>query len=310
MVFLLWDGARVIAPQTAIVERCRTAITRSRPLLDGLCKGVISAMRIFAVSDLHTDFRENMWLVEQLSDVSYQRDILITAGDISDRLNTLTSTLALLRAKFRQVFYVPGNHELWVRKESQTSVEKFFRVLALCKRLDIQTSPQKIGAVWIVPLFSWYEPGFDADNSGDLDSLSGWADFYRCKWPGRSEQVCAFFLKMNEAHLRSYDAPVISFSHFLPRRDLLPDVERLRFKGLPKVAGCAALDAQIRRLKSRTHVFGHSHISCDRVIDGVRYIQNPLRYPRERTAADFSMKIIADSDNFMLPPGQAPPCRG
>jgi hypothetical protein len=87
---------------------------------------------------------------------------------------------------------------------------------------------------------------------------------------------------------------VISFSHFLPRRDLLPAAERLRFKGLPKVAGCAALDQQIRHLKSCVHVFGHSHINCDRVIDGVRYVQNPLRYPRERTNTDFPVKIIAD----------------
>jgi hypothetical protein len=75
---------------------------------------------------------------------------------------------------------------------------------------------------------------------------------------------------------------VISFSHFLPRRDLLPAPERLKFKGLPQVAGCTALEGQIRRLKSAVHVFGHSHILCDRVIDGIRYVQNPLRYPRER----------------------------
>ena len=259
----------------------------------------MTAMRILAISDLHTDFHENMSLLEQLSDVTYQRDILIAAGDISDRLNTLKSTLALLRAKFMKVFYVPGNHELWVRKEGYSSVEKFFRVLALCESLDIQTGPEKVGTAWIVPLFSWYEPQFDDDNSGHDDTLSGWTDFYLCKWPARMEQVCAFFLKMNEPRLRSYDGPVISFSHFLPRRDLLPSTDRLKFKGLPKVAGCAALDEQIRRLKSDMHVFGHSHISCDRVIDGVRYVQNPLRYPRERTNADFPVKIIADSANLM-----------
>jgi hypothetical protein len=107
---------------------------------------------------------------------------------------------------------------------------------------------------------------------------------------------------MNERRLHAYDGPVISFSHFLPRRDLLPGVERLRFKGLPKVAGCARLDAQIRSLNASVHIFGHSHISCDRVIDGVRYVQNPLRYPRERTDTAFPLKIIADSDRFTLPP--------
>jgi hypothetical protein len=85
---------------------------------------------------------------------------------------------------------------------------------------------------------------------------------------------------------------VISFSHFLPRRELLPAVANLKFKELPMVAGCLGLDAQIRRLKSRVHVFGHSHISCDRIIDGVRYVQNALRYPRERAGMNFPLKAL------------------
>jgi Icc-related predicted phosphoesterase len=260
-------------------------------------------MRILAISDLHTDFRENKWLLEQLPAGAYQGDALIAAGDISHNVETLQATLVLLRSKFKKVFYVPGNHELWVRKEKCSSVEKFYRVLALCDTLEVQTRPEKVQGVWIVPLFSWYDPDFDEDNSGDVESLSGWADFYLCEWPAGVGEVCQFFLKMNEPHLRTYDGPVVSFSHFLPRRDLLPPRERLRFKGLPLVAGCSALDRQIRQLQSRVHVFGHSHIACDRIIDGVRYVQNPLRYPRERTAADFPIKIILDTDEALA---QAP----
>jgi predicted phosphodiesterase len=260
------------------------------------------AMRILAISDLHADYRENTLLLEQLSDRAFQQDILIAAGDISDRLDTLQSTLTLLRAKFSQVFYVPGNHELWVRRAPHTSIEKFFSVLALCEALDIQTIPACVRGIWVVPLYSWYEPQFDGDNSGDVDSLSGWADFYLCKWPAGMVRVCDFFLKLNEPHLRAYDGPVISFSHFLPRRDLLPSVERLKFKGLPKVAGCAALDGQIRRLRSSVHIFGHSHISCDCLIDGVRYVQNPLRYPRERTQDGFPVKVIFDDQHPVFAP--------
>lgn len=239
-------------------------------------------MRILAISDLHTDFGENKRLLEEVPVGEYQQDILIAAGDISDNLDTLQSTLDILRSRFRQVFYVPGNHELWVRRGASTSVEKFYRVLEVCRALAVHTSPQWIDGWWIVPLFSWYDPQFDEDGSADAESLLGWADFHLCKWPREIGPVCTFFLKMNEPHLRLYGGPVISFSHFLPRRELLPPTERLRFKGLPKVAGCTGIDEQIRRLHSRIHIFGHSHISCDRVIDGVRYIQNPLRYPRER----------------------------
>jgi predicted phosphodiesterase len=239
-------------------------------------------MRILALSDLHVDFPENRLAVERLAEAAAGDEVLIVAGDIADRCAVVAATLRRLRAAFRHVFYVPGNHELWVRDEPWTSLDKFHALRELCARLDVHTQPAKVGGVWIVPLFSWYQASFDVDDRGDRRSLSGWRDFYCCRWPVAVDEVAEFFLGLNEAVLRPYDGPVISFSHFLPRRDLLPSAERLRFKGLPKVAGCAALDAHIRQLKARVHVFGHSHIGCDRLIDGVRYVQQPLRYPRER----------------------------
>ncbi|HEX8557487.1 MAG TPA: metallophosphoesterase [Pyrinomonadaceae bacterium] len=248
-------------------------------------------MRVFAISDLHTDFKENRLLVERLPDDAFKGDALIVAGDVADQLEVIEYTLALLRSKFRQVCFVPGNHELWVRDRAYDSLEKLRRVLETCRRVNVETGPVRMDGLWVVPLFSWYDPRFD-DDERNLEELEGWADFYFCKWPAGVGDVCRHFLDMNEANIRRLDGPVISFSHFLPRRDLLPPTERLRFKSLPKVSGCAPLDGQIRRLKSTTHVFGHSHINTDRVIDGVRYVNNALLYPRERAAATFPLKMI------------------
>jgi Icc-related predicted phosphoesterase len=253
-------------------------------------------MRVFAISDLHTDFKENRLVVEGLPNNTFNRDALIVAGDIADRLGIIESTLALLRSKFRQVCYVPGNHELWVRDEAYDSMEKLRRVLEMCRRINVETNPVRIGGLRVVPLLSWYDREFDSDDDRDIEELEGWADFYFCKWPDGVDDVCQTFLDINEANIRPSDEPVISFSHFLPRRDLLPARQHLRFKNLPKVSGCARLDEQIRRLKSTIHVFGHSHINIDRVIDGVRYVNNPLLYPRERTAAKFPLKMIWGGD--------------
>ena len=239
-------------------------------------------MRVYAVSDLHTDFKDNREMLRRLSPTAHKRDVLLVAGDIADRIETIAETLSVLRARFSQVFYTLGNHELWVRVGGGDSLEKLTRVVALCDELGVQTRPGKAGGLWVVPLFSWYDAGFDVDGSADATELEGWADLYFCKWPERLGPLSEFFLKLNAGRLRRYDGPVISLSHFLPRRDLLPPTARLRFKGLPLVAGCAALDEQIRRLGSAAHVFGHSHINCDRVIDGVRYVQNALKYPKDR----------------------------
>src|ERR1044072_8548286 len=132
-------------------------------------------MRVLAISDLHTDFKENWQLVEQISKSSYKYDVLIVAGDIADQTEVIKRTLALLRSKFKMVFYTPGNHELWVRTESYDSIEKLARILRLCESLDVQTAPARVNNIWIVPLFSWYDLGFDTDKTDG--GLEGWADF-------------------------------------------------------------------------------------------------------------------------------------
>ncbi|MGB0389708.1 MAG: metallophosphoesterase family protein, partial [Ardenticatenaceae bacterium] len=101
-------------------------------------------MRILAVSDLHTDFSHNRLLVEQLSNTLYKNDILIVAGDLSHQLKAIKETLSLLRGKFRQVFFVPGNHDFWVVNQEYNSIEKLITILKLCDSLDVQVRPAKI----------------------------------------------------------------------------------------------------------------------------------------------------------------------
>ena len=249
-------------------------------------------MRIFATSDLHVDFRENRLFIEGLSKVEFCKDVLLVAGDIAHQFELIETVLELLRAKFGQVFYVPGNHELWVREEKGDSLDKFYRIIELCKQLDVQIHPGKAGDYWIVPLFSWYEEEFDLENASAGASLDGWGDFHFCAWPQQVLPVARFFARLNEVHIEPRRENVISFSHFLPRPDLLPAVEHLRFKGLPRVAGCAAIDEQVRALNSALHVFGHSHIRCDHYIERVRYVHHGLGYPRDRREGEFAFKII------------------
>lgn len=70
-------------------------------------------MRVFALSDVHLDFAVNAEWIAALSDWDYRDDILILAGDVTDRLPLLGWCLSILRRRFRNVLFVPGNHELW-----------------------------------------------------------------------------------------------------------------------------------------------------------------------------------------------------
>lgn len=248
-------------------------------------------MRLFATSDLHTDYKENFRWLQEISDSDYRDDALIVAGDISDRSEIIRDTLQLLRSKFRRLLFTPGNHELWVRGGVEyDSIEKLERVLQLCADLDVSTSPVRFEHFWVVPLFSWYDGIFDPELN------NAWADFHFCKWPSSVISLPDYFLHLNQPHLKTYDAPVITFSHFLPREELLPPKEYLRIDWLGSVSVCAALDTQIRQLGSTVHVCGHTHTRVDHVIDGVRYVQNAVRYPKERTATSVPVKLIRGSE--------------
>ncbi|HKP13761.1 MAG TPA: serine/threonine protein phosphatase, partial [Blastocatellia bacterium] len=119
-------------------------------------------------------------------------------------------------------------------------------------------------------------------------------DFHYCKWPQEIRHPHEYLAGLNSPNIKSYDGAVISFSHFLPRLELLPAKEGLRFKGLTQVAGCGLIERQIRELKSAVHVFGHSHINRDCEIEGVRYVQNALAYPAERLTPGLPLKEVWD----------------
>ncbi|GAB4577416.1 MAG: hypothetical protein Fur0022_01470 [Anaerolineales bacterium] len=264
-------------------------------------------MRLYAISDLHTDQPQNRAWVEALPRQAYAHDALLVAGDVHHNLDQLGKTLACLRECFAQVFFVPGNHDVWVHPgEKLDSLTRFEAILKLCDALGVQTSPARVGfsgdsrPVWVVPLFSWYQQpeeglhSLHAPKINEVPSITSlvWGDTTFVRWPDGGFVPGNYFLGLNErACYQVYDAPVITFSHFLPRQDLIWDQPSGRKRPLSasqkgfnfsRVAGDARLDAQIRALGAVRHVYGHQHRNRYRKTDGVTYISHCLGYPYER----------------------------
>lgn len=87
--------------------------------------------------------------------------------------------------------------------------------------------------------------------------------------------------------------PIVTYSHFLPHPSLhrgytmLEHIEgsfalREQLGQMHTAAGTAAAPGNGASPPPHVHVFGHTHFSIDRIIDGVRYVQHPLGNPHER----------------------------
>lgn len=133
------------------------------------------------------------------------------------------------------------------------------------------------------------------------------SDYRRCRWPeplrDDDESVARFFdgkadastfvrgsciaglncdvIPMASRERQRGSTDVVSFSHFLPRIELLPEKRYLYLPTLTKAVGSRFLGDRVRALQPDAHCFGHTHIAWDSTIAGVRYIQAALAYEQE-----------------------------
>eukprot|EP00656_Telonema_subtile_P005129 TRINITY_DN12330_c0_g1_i4.p1 TRINITY_DN12330_c0_g1~~TRINITY_DN12330_c0_g1_i4.p1 ORF type:complete len:412 (+),score=104.93 TRINITY_DN12330_c0_g1_i4:88-1323(+) len=239
---------------------------------------------VWACSDLHTDCRQNMEWLEKLP--YCPSDTIIVAGDVATSTKIIEESLVTLTARFQHVFFVPGNHELWNLDKKSNSGSKFFEILSLCDRLGVHTTPKFVGELLVCPLFSWYKGGDEGLGSGEPGALKQFD--MQCKWPqyissggernALHPDIAEFFAETNVRvlkQLQQQDRPgtraVLSFSHFLPYKELFPGLTAMRH-----VMGCDNIGKQVAECDSDVHVFGHSHLNIDRMINGTRFVQSAL----------------------------------
>lgn len=239
-------------------------------------------MRIFALSDIHIDYAENRAWMMDLSNDDYRDDILILAGDIADIPALIADAFRELTRKFREVLFVPGNHDLWTyRNGIADSLSAFDHVRNIARDHGVHIEPYTAGVLTIIPLNGWYDYSFGMP-SEELSMM--WMDYVACSWPEGCDEksITRRFTDMNREALSIRNNRVITFSHFMPRIDLMPSIipEKRRF--LYPVLGTTILETQIRTIGPRIHIYGHTHVNRRIERDGILYVNNAFGYPREK----------------------------
>lgn len=250
-------------------------------------------MRVFAVSDIHVDYAENLEWVLGLDRNEFAQDILILAGDVTDKMSLLEQVFESLAACFKAVMFVPGNHELWVRDEDfDCSLAKFHAINELCASCGVHSEVFETSGISFVPLYSWYDFSF---GEPDRHLRRAWRDFHACSWPGHLPEVSdvsEHFLSLNIPKLATSNEVVISYSHFLPRIDVMSSKIPMERRNVYPVLGSEALGEQVKQLAPRIHVYGHSHVNQSILIDNIEFVNNAFAYPSESRIARKQLHCI------------------
>lgn len=253
-------------------------------------------MRVFTISDIHVDFEENLRWLNNLSCFDYQNDLLILAGDVTDILPLFEKTLISLRERFLEVLFIPGNHDLWVHRSNvKHSLEKLRLIKTIIIDCGIRIEPFHLTSLSIIPLFGWYDYSFGQPSR---EMIKTWADYLACTWPANYDEqsITEYFISINEPFVTECNTNrfIISFSHFLPRIDVMPCYIPDDKRRLYPVLGTTLLEKQIRRLGSQIHVYGHSHVNNQVMKDNTLYINNAFGYPYETRIAAKELKCILE----------------
>ena len=159
---------------------------RDRPSLERLAPPSARAGRwtVYAVSDLHADVRANADWARALP-VHPPFSALIVAGDVATSPATVVDTLAHLTRKFEEVFWCPGNHELWTPAPPNehhdaghpaNSLGKLKHLIERVSSVGVRVAPTLLpgspspatpddddddaASVVVVPMLSWYDDAF------------------------------------------------------------------------------------------------------------------------------------------------------
>lgn len=237
---------------------------------------------------------------------------IVVAGDVADSFSATLTALAELKRRYTRVFWLPGNHELFLRGDDARAFPdswcKLFARRQACARLGIETSPALVTpSVVVAPLLSWYDGGAffaGTDDPAASSSSSSLRFDAPCDWgPVCEKDVHRVMLSLGKRQLATARAAasgrgdgasvLITATHFLPRRDL-------PFHGgiMQQAMGCVALGAAVlpalgaavlggggggdgpgrQQRQQHIHVYGHSHVNVDRddLGDSVRYVQHSL----------------------------------
>ena len=255
--------------------------------------------RLLAVSDLHVGFTENRKIVARIRPRT-AGDWLVVAGDVGEFAADIEWALGMLRERFAEVIWIPGNHELWTHRREPLrlrGVERYEHLVAMCRGLGVRTPEDQYltwtgpgGPAVIAPLFVLYDYTFLPDGTATrAEALeraratgiiaSDEAMLHADPYPS-TDAWCSARLAATETRLADLPAGArtVLVNHFPLVREL---TRVLRYPVFAQWCGTARTADWPQRFNAVAVVYGHLHIPRTTWHHGIRHVEVSLGYPRE-----------------------------
>lgn len=244
-------------------------------------------------------------------------DVLVIAGDLTyvgddyqDVYDYIVNHEAV-KANFKEVIVVKGNHDFVMRDIFGNMME------SICAKMDddskelfnINDNYDPFNDKWnftkvvgntmfiCTPMFSPVQMNENADMNELAYRYGGYIDFrYIPTWSIEKnnevfEKNAKFIYDMYEANKDKYESFVI-VTHNCPTKKLIPaQFKNSKINDVFTVSAKHPLLDKIKRAKKVKYwLHGHTHSACNRLINGIRYVRNPIGYSYSATKNECNFK--------------------
>lgn len=250
-------------------------------------------MKIWVVSDLHLEFAD---LQEPLDPPD--ADVCAMAGDLCRGIDNGVRWLAKHIAPAMPCVYVAGNHEFY-----KGSIKEGLEAGRATARETpgvhfLENDAVTVGGVRFLGATLWTDFRLDGAPESAMDHARRRMNDYRqIAWqknpwqrflPFHSYRLHQDSKAFLAREMATSPAPTVVVTHHLPHRRSVPE----RFHGDPTNAAYASdLSRIIEEGRPALWVHGHTHNSCDYVLETSRIVSNPKGYGDENDAFDRGLVV-------------------
>lgn len=254
-------------------------------------------MRLFAIGDLHLANKPNRDALINLH--TYPEDWLILAGDIGETSEHLIFALSIITQKFKQIIWVPGNHDLWsspLIKNVKRGEYKYNELVCICREYNVLTPEDAYAEITlrnqkyiIVPTLILYDYSFRPENIS-LDKSVSWAEESgtlctdeELLFPdpyGSIVEWCEKRCEYTESRLKEIPAniPIILVNHY----PLIEEHAQLKY--FPRFSlwcGTKKTGEWIKKFNIKIAIYGHMHVRETKFKEGILFEEVSFGYPKD-----------------------------
>ncbi|KAF2872824.1 metallophosphoesteras-like protein [Massariosphaeria phaeospora] len=283
--------------------------------------------RLYAIADLHLSYKFNRESLEKLQ--PSPNDGLILCGDVGETDEHLRLAFTQATACFRQVFWVPGNHELYTmptqKEHGARGDAKYMECVSVAREFGVLT-PEDDYVLWegeggpcvIAPIFTLYDYSFRPAHVKLEDALD-WAReenieatdehlLHPDPHPSRIDWCNALVARTEEKLSAAVAAhpgvKLIIAGHWPLREDLVKIMLVPRFS---LWCGTKKTEDWHTRFNAKVVVSGHLHVRRTDWKDDTRFEEVSLGYPRQWQECHDRGMDINDLLREILPGPAMPP---